>query len=1094
MKAQQLLKNILLKAILTFVAASGLLLASSSALAQDEFYHPELNWHTIETEHFYVLYHDGAERTAQAIAKVAEEVYEPVTSIYNHEPDGKVTFVVRDFDDISNGAAYFFDNKIEIYASSMDYELRGTHNWLRNVVTHEFTHVVQIQTSMKFGRRVPAIYLQWLGYEAERRPDVLYGYPNVIASYPLSGFVVPAWFAEGVAQYNRTDLRYDFWDTHRDMILRSYALDHKMLTREQMGVFGKTSLGNESAYNAGFAFVGYLARTYGEEKLREISRNLASLPVVTIDAAIEKAVGKPGADVYEDWRRAMERDYAARVAPIMKNLHEGSPFIKDDASVISPGERIRVETIHHPQELPVGAHQEECCRLAAGTGFANMYPVYSPDGTKIAYVSTKGGDYFILSSLYVYDFKTGGDTLIMRGVRTAPAWSPDGKTLYYGKATRDNPHWSYQFDLYKYDLAAKEETRLTRGKRACSPTASPDGSRIAFVVNGDGTTNLAVMNVDGTGFHVITPYKEGEQVYGPKWSPKGDRIAFDYSMKDGRDIAWVKPDGTDLEDVVKGPEDTRCVSFSSDGSKLYYSSDAAGIFNVCSYDIAQRTTDQLTNVLGGAFFPTVNAAGDIVYAAYTSSGYKIVRLQNSTPIANANESRYLAPTTPAAEPDPMTGILAFPPTTPAGTPQFEWQALRTYDDTRLPLSDAKPYKSMFTSLTVVPFLRVDNYNISTSGIDWLKPGVYLMSNDMLDKTGFFAGAAINRKLEADLFLQFYYRGRLPLLYDLGLEPVGSLELYNVTRKTDAFVSLPDRPPFAIGVTYNLFEFDAAFNQPFFSQFGNVELRYAHSRYSSALGSFTNQVTGELISSSSDLYLIANTLTLTYTLNSIVPSSTADINPIGTKLSVRLSGELNKFGATDSAGYRVYELTPTGLQSLYDRINFMRAEFNLHQSVPFLFPNHSLTVWLRGGTIFGPPVDEFFDFYAGGLVGMKGYTFYALSGNSLATVGLTYRFPLIPNIDIRLGHLYLDKLYGSLYGDFGNSWTETGQRLKDFKRDAGVEVRLQAFSFYAYPTSIFFNASYGFDRFSRYLKIQNQTVTYGKEWRFYFGVLFGFDFD
>ncbi|HTY01478.1 MAG TPA: biopolymer transporter Tol [Bacteroidota bacterium] len=1079
---------------LAVVLAVAVLTCRLSAVAQDDFYHPELNWRTIETEHFYVLFHDGEERTARVIAKVAEDIYEPVTSLYRHEPDGKVTFVVRDYDDISNGAAYFFDNKIEIFAPSMDFELRGTHDWLRNVVTHEFTHVVQIQTSMKFGRRVPAIYLQWLGYEAERRPDVLYGYPNVIASYPLSGFVVPAWFAEGVAQYNRTDLRYDFWDTHRDMILRSYALDGNMLTWEQMGVFGKTSLGNESAYNAGFAFVGYIARTYGEDKLREISRNLASLPVVTIDAAIERAIGKPGAEVYDDWRRDMVRDYTARVAPIKTNLHEGTPFLKEDASVVSPGERIKSETMFHPQGLPQGAHQEPCCIYASGTGFANMYPSYSPDGRKLAYVSTKGGDYFSLSSLYVYDFVTGQDSLIMPGVRTAPAWSPDGRTLYYGKATRDNPHWSYQFDIYKYDLVKQEETRITRGKRACSPTVSPDGSQLACVVNADGTTNLAVMSADGSNYHVVTPYHEGEQVYRPQWSPRGDRILFDYSMKDGRDIAWVKPDGSDLALLLSGPEDTRCATFSHDGSKVYFSSDVTGIFNIYSYDLASHASTQWTNVLGGAFFPTVDSTGDIVYASYTSSGYKIVRLNAPRPIEHADSSRYLPPTSPDASPAPTTGILAFGPTHQPDTKQFDWPSLRSYDDTKLAPLDSRPYKSMFTSLTIVPFLRFDNYNISSNGLDVIKPGLYLFSNDMLDKTGFFAGAAVNRKLEADLFLQFFYRGRLPLLYDLGLEPVGSLELYNVSRKTDTFVSLPDRPAFPVGVTYNLFEFDAALSQPFLSQFGTVELRYAHSRYSSALGSFTNELTGDLIPASSDLYLIANTLTLTYDLNAIVPSSTSDINPIGRKVQIRLSGEWNKFGATDSAGYRVYQLTPTGLEPLYDKIDFFRAELNWHEFLPSPVTGHTIGIWLRGGSIFGPPVDEFFDFYAGGLVGMKGYTFYALSGNSLASVGLTYRFPLISDIDLRIGQIYFDKLYASVYGEFGNAWTETGQRLRDFKKDAGAEIRLQAFSFYSYPTSIFFDASYGFDRFSRFIKTQNETVTYGKEWRFYFGVLFGFDFD
>lgn len=162
------------------------ILCATALNAQEYFNHPELGWKTIETSHFRIHYHDGAERTGRTIAKIAEEIYGPVTSFYQHEPDQKVDLVIKDYDDYSNGAAYFLDNKIELWAPALDFELRGTHNWLRNVVTHEFTHIIQIQTSLKFTRRIPAFYLQVLSYESERRPDVLYGYPNIIVSYPYS--------------------------------------------------------------------------------------------------------------------------------------------------------------------------------------------------------------------------------------------------------------------------------------------------------------------------------------------------------------------------------------------------------------------------------------------------------------------------------------------------------------------------------------------------------------------------------------------------------------------------------------------------------------------------------------------------------------------------------------------------------------------------------------------------------------------------------------------------------------------------------------------------------------------------------------------
>ncbi len=1048
------------------------------SFSQEDAPHPELVWHTLDTPHFFVHYHEGAERTARVIAKIAEDIYGPVTSFYQHEPDSKVSFIVKDHDDISNGAAYFYDNKIEIYASSMDFELRGTHNWLRNVITHEFTHIVQIQTSMKFGRKVPAIYLQWLGYESERRVDVLYGYPNIVASYPLSGFVVPAWFAEGVAQHNRAELQYDSWDTHRDMILRSYALDSTMLTWEQMGVFGKTSLGNESSYNAGFAFVQYLAERYGEDVVQKISRELSRLTAVTIDGAIERAVGKNGRLVYDEWRTYLMRDYAERVARMRPALHQGTPFVTDSLyEVIDPGELLKIESMHHPDvHLRVAPAQ-------ATVGFANLYPAYSPDGTKLAFTSAKNGDYFGLSSLFIYDFTTERERLVQPGVKSAPAWSPDGTKLYYGKLTRDNPHWSLQFDIYEYDLTAESERRVSKGRRALNPALSPEGDRIVCVTTRDGTSNLAVMDLDGNNYRELTPYASGEQVYNPAWSPDGARIVFDYSVKDGRDIAWVRPDGSDLEFIVTEGDDARSAKFSPDGKSLWYSSDRTGIFNIYRLDLARKVTEQITNVLGGAFYPTVNSAGDLLYAAYTSRGYKLYHYRQPTVLAEATPqyerkapySSRFAPVLASAE---------------SGVTTYNWDALRGYDDTQLSPLASRPYKSTFTSLTVVPVIRLDNYNPKSKGTDVIKVGAYVFSSDVLDRTGFFAGATLNAKLERDLFLQFTYRGRLPLFYELGLEPVTSLEIYNITRKTDNIISLP-ASTIPVDVAYDLLEFDIALTQPLFSRFVDAELRFMHSRYTSIIESFINPETtpASLVGSSSDLYLIANDLSLTLKVNAVLPSRTQEINPVGRKLKLRIGREWNKFN-----GDGEYEITSTGLHPLYKDVNFTRLELNWKEHLPFFFRNHTLSLSARGGSILGPPVDEFFDFYAGGLVGMKGYPFYAIGGNEMAAFGVNYRFPLVHNIDLRIFQLYFDKLYASVYADAGYAWTDFKPRWKDMKKDIGIELRLEAFSYYAYPTRIFLNAAYGFDSFERYIRSRDQTVRYGKEWRIYFGVLFGFDLD
>ena len=79
--------------------------------------HPELDWQTMETEHFLIHFHTETHRSAQEAAAVAEKIYNPVTSFYEFEPDSKTQIIIQDVDDISNGAAYYYDNKIIILLS-----------------------------------------------------------------------------------------------------------------------------------------------------------------------------------------------------------------------------------------------------------------------------------------------------------------------------------------------------------------------------------------------------------------------------------------------------------------------------------------------------------------------------------------------------------------------------------------------------------------------------------------------------------------------------------------------------------------------------------------------------------------------------------------------------------------------------------------------------------------------------------------------------------------------------------------------------------------------------------------------------------------
>ncbi|MFZ1730229.1 MAG: BamA/TamA family outer membrane protein [Bacteroidota bacterium] len=1018
-----------------FLIAAIFILAAVPAFAQpDNYSAPEKDWFTITTKHFYVHYHEGAEHTARVAAKVAEDVYGPVTSLYNHEPDTRVSLIMKDISDYSNGAAYFFNNKIEIWASPLDFELRGTHNWLRNVIAHEFTHIIQIQAAMKFGRRVPALTFQWFGYEKERRKDVLYGFPNLLVSYPFPGVIVPPWFAEGTAQFQRGLLGYEHWDAHRDMILRSYVLTDSMLSWGEMSAFGKTSLGNESVYNAGYNLTRYIAKKYGEDKLPAITHEMSKPFVFTVDAAIDNVLGITGKELYNEWAASLKGEYDSRIAPVLKQRVEGD--------------------------------------LIGEVGFGNFHPEWSPDGSKLAYVSNKTSDYFGQSAIYIRDTSATEEKMIAPGVRSTLSWSPDGKKIVYSKYNDPSVYGHLYYDLYVYDLEKEEEEPLTHGLRAFNPAWSPDGSKIAFATANDGTINLGLVNADGSGFRALTSFTQSEQVFTPKWSTDGKWILFAFSGRTKRQIARVHPDSTGFEVILAHLlYDYRDPRMTPDGTAVLYVSDRTGIFNIYRHELQGNNADaQLTNVVGGAFMPDINSDGDLVYSSYTANGYKIARLQNPQPLLLQGN-------------DYLPSMMYSSPIESSG--DWNWDALNAFDDKQTPVYETPSYLRLFQSMMYFPTIRIDEYNPDNKGLDLLKPGLMMYGTDVLNRLEFMASGSINLRGERDLYLNVTYRDKLPLFSSLGLYPDLALEVYNVTRSTTAELPFP-LDTVGVDVDFNLMAFAVRLGHNIASNHMRIEVGFTHNRYTSTLGQFSLPENDRLIPASDNLYLVGNDISVAFRFRQILPTRDRDINPVGLRFSLHYDYELNNYNPNGDADYSSGMRVP-----IYQDFNFHRFDANMMTAAALPIGGHTISLRLRAATILGEEVDDFFNFYAGGITGMQGYTYYALGGNELATAQLTYRFPIIPSMDLRLGHIFFDKLYGGFFFDIGDAVMAPDQfTVGGLKKDVGFELRLESFSFSMYPTRVFFTGAYGLDEFTRTFQIAD--VTYGKEWRWYFGVLFGFD--
>jgi len=985
------------------------------AAQPDAYNHPELKWLSIETEHFWVHFHQGAERTARLTAKIAEDIYEPVTSLYQYEPGDKIHFIIRDHDDYSNGGAFFYDNKVEIWATAMDFEFRGAHNWLRNVVTHEFTHMIQLQSARKITRKIPAFYFQAIGYENSRREDVLHGGPNVIASYPIAMTVIPSWFAEGVAQYQIPGLKYDTWDTHRDMLLRTAALDNKLLTFNEMGVFGKKSLGNEKVYNHGYAFVSYLVHEYGLETVRHMTRNMKGLFTYTFDGAMKKATGKSARQLYADWTSAIRTRYTYQAKDILKNRVAGTLLETD--------------------------------------GQANFYPVWSPDGSRLAYITNGGNDYLSQTRLVVRDMRTGKRQTIAGGVHFSISWSPDGKRLAFANKKAASKGGSRYYDLYVYDFASKKTKRLTKAQRAHSPHWSADGEKLVCIVNRDGTENLAVYHFDRGELQPITVFKNGEQLSRPVWSPNDKIILFSKFYDSGHDLFLLNVASKKITGIVNDEHDSRDAVFSRDGKKIYFSWDKTGIFNIYSKDLYTQKVTQLTNVVGGAFMPSVNAAGEIAFSRFTSDGFKVALLEKPQPI-DESRSRYL---TSKDDMHLASANNAVPETL------IEPINHQNYDDTRVPNYTVQPYKNHYSAISFLPRVMIDYGTV--------KVGTYLYSYDVLNKYGFLAGFDINRHGDYDLFALVDYRKLGPTLF---------LEAYNQVQNTS--VKIDSLEQIARGLSqmqqpsdkfrYNLMEITTGARFKIGAT-NELQAGFTFSRYG-ARAKFL-EISGE--SSLSYNYFIGRDFSLQFTHRSLHPYVHSAINPRGRYFVVRYDREFNKF-------LNGFEINDAFLDEVFDNFNYNKFTLRWQENWGLPIRDHSIHFDIQGGLI-DTKVDSFFNFFAGGIVGNRGYPFFSLEGRKMLLGRVTYRFPIFKHMDSRVLHMYLDKLFLGLYYDYGNAFDEDKVDFSAFKSTVGGQLRLDAFSFYSYPTRIFFDVAYGLDEF------QFARQTYGKEFRFYFGVSFGY---
>lgn len=382
---------------------------------------------------------------------------------------------------------------------------------------------------------------------------------------------LPLWMNEGLAEFESLD----GMDNATDMFMRDITLNETLPSLEE--------LSNFFAYRGGQAFYAYVAETYGRGKVGElVSRVRAG---GDINLVFRSAFGMDLQQFSEKWQEDMKKYYY----PDLDKFKRLDDFAK--------------RLTNHVKE----------------DTYYNSSPAISPDGSQMAFISYRDGDY----GIYLSDIeKKGEPRKLVSSQRTLNfeelnvltpgiSWNPKGdKIAITAKAGGEDA-------LFIVNARNGSFERYTNSMRSMTSAVwSPDGNSIAVIATVNEKCDLYLFSLKEKKFKALTNDVFTDAA--PSWAANSASVYF-ISDRDtclspravesselwtrnirGRDIYRIEINTRNITRVTSDPEHNKTsLAVAKDEQSLLYVGENNGIGNLYEFSFASRIARPKTNSLAG---------------------------------------------------------------------------------------------------------------------------------------------------------------------------------------------------------------------------------------------------------------------------------------------------------------------------------------------------------------------------------------------------------------------------------------------------------------------------------------------------------------
>lgn len=573
----------LLPAALFFamVAGASLPLGAQVVLPVDPLRH----WKVLETEHFQIIYDEGNHSLAQNFANEAERAETLLQPLLQTPMPTKVPVAIADVTDSSNGDATAIPrSQIEVFPvlPSVSDPTSEYYNWDRELITHEYTHILTFEPTSGF----PAIVRFLLG------------------SFYKPNSYLPHWYLEGLAVEMESRLT---------PVGRGRSFYYSALVRSEVE---DRTWGLESIDRLNSSIIPYWPRgqrpyTYGYFLIHELSE-------------IPRVENAPTDNIYN----LLDHRYGGRIPWFLSGPVEDY-FNKTYAELLDLTYK-RLESKAQTQLDDLKAHNAKNGTPLMQQGYFNVASKISPDHLKLAAVVS---DFDDSPSIRVWTRKSPTEPFSLQkdfpqALITAKdmhqlSWRADSQHIVFDHSGPWK-HYNNYSDLYEVDVTNGKEKRLTEGMRAREATVLADNS-LVFVVASSTKTQLVHSDKDGKNPVVLYTPGDGERVSSPR--PFNGGVI--YSHRDRRGREWIESLSLSNRQVhiltaarkIGEIHDTPIADPESP-SGFYYAATYSGVMNI--YHSDPTKTEGVTSVTTYAMDPEVDVtAHKIIYSRLTADGFRL---------------------------------------------------------------------------------------------------------------------------------------------------------------------------------------------------------------------------------------------------------------------------------------------------------------------------------------------------------------------------------------------------------------------------------------------------------------------------------------